>query len=217
MINRIFIAVFCFSLFVSTQQILAISIDNNKTTEWELISETNNIKVLERWVINEKELKVKERTGKMIINCSVNDVINLIKDTKRTPLWMKDAEQVKKLKVEGDNIWYVHTILDTPWPFNKQDMVSRYDIKEDKDHKTVRILISQDDKLVPKIKGVDRLDTFNAEWDITYIKGNKVKVTFTTISTKPPKYPSWAQDPVVRRVFINNLKNFKNLLNNKNN
>jgi len=213
MIKKIITLTLYLSLFLHTNLTSAINITINNATEWKLITETDGIKVFERWITNNKA-KVKERTGKMTINCSINDVIALIKNIKKTPLWIKDAEKVENIKTEDSNTWYVHTILDTPWPFNKQDMVSKYKIVENSNENEAKILITQDKKLLPPIKGIDRLDSFYATWEIYAIKNNKVKVIFTTTSTKPPKYPSWAQDPVVRRVFINNLRNFKKLLNN---
>ncbi len=185
----------------------------SNASNWELISESNGIQVLERWVTNDKNLKVKERSGKMTLNCSADDVLNLIEDTQRTGQWMDDVDEVKRLRTVDDKEWFVHTILDTPWPFNKQDMVSKYDVIRDDVHNIIRVLITKEDKLLPPQKGIDRLDTFNAEWVIEKVKDNKVKVTFTTKSTQPPKYPSWAQDPVVRKVFSNNLKNFKAIIN----
>lgn len=214
MTNRISLIVFFLVFSSITTTVLAIELEESNNTKWELISEDSGIFLSERWVTNNK-LKVKERTGKMHINCSISDVINLIHNDKQTHLWMKSAERVEVLKIVSNNEWYVHTILDTPWPFSKQDMVSRYRVETNKETKITRVFINQDGKLLPPIEDIDRLDTFNAVWVIEQVKEGKVKVTFTTTSTKPPEYPSWAQDPVVRKVFTSNLKNFKTLLNNK--
>ena len=151
----------------------------------------------------------------MTLNCSTEDVLDIIHDADQTHLWMRNAETVEVLKVVDDKEWYVHTILDTPWPFSKQDMVSKYTIVKSPDKDIVRVLIVKEDKLLPPLQEIDRLDSFSAVWIIESVKKNRVKVTFTTTSTKPPKYPSWAQDPVVRKVFTSNLRNFKALINNK--
>ncbi|MDA3892023.1 MAG: START domain-containing protein [Salinivirgaceae bacterium] len=201
-------------LIASTSSfIFASYYDEGSRSTWEVVNEENGIQVLERWVTNDKNLKVKERTGKMTLNCSIEEVIKLIADVERTHLWMCDVESVKKLKTLSDNTWFVHTVLDTPWPFSKQDMVSKYQIeRDDANHRAV-VFINKEDKLLPPQKDMDRLDTFDAEWVIEQVKENKVKVTFTTKSTQPPKYPSWAQDPVVRKVFFSNLRNFKRVIN----
>lgn len=211
--SRIVVIFLSFFVLFSIKNSQAKGLGGANTSAWELISESNGIKVLERWVTNEKNLKVKERTGKMTLRCSVDEVLELISDSKRTHLWMSNVEAVKVIKSVTADEWYVHTILDAPWPFNKQDMVSKYHIVENADHTYAKVFIEKEDNLLPPQNEMDRLDTFNAEWIIEQVKEGKVKVTFTTKSTKPPKYPSWAQDPVVRKVFFDNLKNFKAIVN----
>ena len=186
--------------------------EKESTTKWQVVSKEDGINVLERWVINEKNLKVKQRTGRMTLHCSANDVLNVISSTEKTPMWMKNAESVKRLKTINSNEWIVYTVIDTPWPFSKQDMVTRYKVIRLNDN-VIKVKIEQASSLLPPQKDMDRLDTFTAEWVIVPTDKNTVKVSFTTLSTKPPKYPSWAQDPVVRRVFASNMRNFKHLLN----
>jgi len=213
MSSKIIIFFLSFLFLNIVQYAHASDVNKESGSSWELINDDSGIQVLERWVINEKNLKVKERSGKMVLNCSVTEVLNLICDTKRTHLWMRNAEQVDKLKTVSDKEWYVHTILDTPWPFNKQDIVSKYTIVDNAETDVIMVVIVKEDKLLPPQKDIDRLDTFSAVWTIEKVKKNRVKVSFTTKSTKPPKYPSWVQDPIVRNVFFNNMKNFKYLLN----
>ncbi len=179
---------------------------------WELISESFGIKMYERWVELEKDVKVRERSGKMILHCSIEEVIELISDISRTQLWMNNVEKVEVIKSVSVKEWYQRTVLDAPWPFSKQDMISRYIVKHDKEKNVAKVTILRETNLYPEQDGVNRLDSFNAEWEIVAINENKVKVTFTTKSTKPPEYPCWVQDPVVRNMFFSNLKNFKKLL-----
>jgi hypothetical protein len=124
---------------------------------------------------------------------------------------MKNAESVKRIKIINQNEWVVYTIIDTPWPFSRQDMVTKYKVIKLSSN-IIKVKIEQASSLLPKKEDMDRLDTFTAEWVIIPTDKNTVKVSFTTLSTKPPKYPSWAQDPVVRRVFASNMRNFKHLL-----
>lgn len=210
--NRITIIII--SLFILSTTLYAK--DNpsaeNELFGWELITESFGIKVYERWVELEKDVKVRERSGKMTLHCSVEEVIELISDISKTQLWMNNVEKVEVIKSVSVKEWYQRTVLDAPWPFNKQDMVSRYMVDHNKEKNEARVSILRETNLYPKQDGVDRLDSFNAEWEIVAVNENKVKVTFTTKSTRPPEYPCWVQDPVVRNMFFSNLKNFKKLL-----
>lgn len=186
--------------------------ENRNIGAWELISVSDGVEMFERWIQIAAETKVRERTGKMIVNGTAKEALALVCDNTRAAEWMPNVEKVTVLKRKSNEDFFIHTILNTPWPFNKQDMVSEYKVSYDKQG-NIRVVITPEKCLLPKQKDVDRLDTFSAEWLIKPIGNHKVQITFTTKSTRPPEYPSWVQDPVVRRVFINNLKNFKALIN----
>lgn len=181
-------------------------------TKWVTVTKGDGIEVQERWITNEKNVKVRERSGKMNLDCSEKEILALIADETKTHLWMSNVESVKLIKKVSETEWYVHTQLSAPWPFGKQDMVSKYEVISNPADNTVKVLISPVNNLLPKQKEVERLETFFAEWELKTTERGKVKVTFTTKSTVPPEYPSWVQDPVVRKVFFANLRNFKSVL-----
>ncbi len=200
---------YLFILFVLASSLTNVCLAGNES-DWEFISEDSGIKMYERWIVTKSEQKVRERTGKMTINCDAQKVIDLIADEKRTHLWMNNVESVKMLKHLSAEHWIQRTVLDAPWPFNKQDMVSDYTVT--KTDKLIVIKITPANNEFPCQKGIERLDTFVAKWEIEPAGKNNVKVTFTTTSTIPPKYPAMVQDPVVRKVFVSNLRNFKKLI-----
>lgn len=179
---------------------------------WELVTESYGIRVYERWVETAANVKVRERSGKMVLHCSIEEVLDLISDISKLSLWMRNVEKVELLKSVDSSEWYQRTVLDAPWPFSKQDMVSRYIVHHIKGDTKANVSILKETKLYPKQDGIQRLDSFNAKWEIEQLNTDKVKVTFTTMSTKPPEYPCWVQDPVIRNMFFSNLKNFKKLI-----
>lgn len=180
--------------------------------KWEFIMNDDGIEVFERWVENEKKDKVKERTGRMTLNCSKAEVIDLIADATKTHLWMNNVESVNVIEKQSEDEWYIRTVMDAPWPFGRHDMVSQYTITKNKKGNKTTIYIKQATHKYPEQEGIDRLDSFIAKWEVVENNKNSVKVSFTTCSTKPPEYPSWMQDPVVRKVFLSNLRNFKKML-----
>lgn len=207
---RIYFLLFIF--FISLSKLSLSAIPNISEGDWELIIQNDGIEVFERWVETEEHIKVKERTGKMTLHCSEIEVINLIADATKTHLWMNNVESVKILSKTNCNEWYIRTVLDAPWPFGLQDMVSKYTIEKTANENKTIVYIDQANNIYPNQEGIDRLDSFVAKWEVTKTGKNTIKVSFTTCSTKPPEYPSWMQDPVVRKVFLSNLKNFKKVL-----
>lgn len=204
------ITIILFIIFIGKYITASNIIKNNDS--WVLVSSDNGINVMERSYITDENEKIKERTGTIILNSSINNVVDLISDVNKTKLWMKNVDDVNIIKIINENEWYEYIILNTPYPLNKQDMVSKYTIKHIGKNRIV-IIIENDAKLLPIKKNIDRVDNYSAEWDIEQVD-NSIVVTFTTKSTQPPKYPSWIQDKVVRKVFSNNLKNFKQIVSN---
>lgn len=181
---------------------------------WELIKSESGIQVYERWVVSKNKQKVRERSGEMVLNATKEEVLALISDVTKTKLWMQTVESSKIIKTYNEKEWLEYTLLDTPWPFSKQDMISKYKVTDDPSNKAIKVNIYLEPELVPKVEKVERMDGFSAEWYIQEIAPNKVRVTFTTISNRPPDYPCWMQDPVVRNIFYSNLRNFKKILTN---
>jgi len=207
--------IFLFTLFLCVC-FLPVSAGGNfeDKSGWELITSESGIQVYERWVLSKNKQKVRERSGQMTINASKEQVLALISDASKTKLWMQTVENARVLKSYNDNEWLEYTLLDTPWPFSKQDMISKYKVMTDAENNAIVVNIELKPELYPKVEKVERMDGFTAEWYIHEISPNKVKVTFTTISSRPPDYPCWMQDPVVRKIFFSNLKNFRKVLTN---
>ncbi len=208
-----FFVLFSLSLLLALPKTANIAFGAGSETDWELISEDDGIKMYERWIESKADKKVRERQGKMVLNTTVQAVVNLISDEKSTHLWMNNVESSVIIKRSSTTRWVQRTVLNAPWPFSKQDMVSDYNVSNLNNKVIINITPASSE--YPAQKNIERLDTFVARWEIEPLNKNKVQVIFTTTSTIPPKYPAMVQDPVVRKVFLSNLRNFKKLLNQK--
>jgi len=180
--------------------------------EWILVTEDKdyNIKVFERWVSVDKH-RARERSGKMVLKCRPDELLAILTDVKKTDIWMSNVEDCYVIRRNNDCEWFVYTLLDAPWPIGKQDIVSKYVITRCENK--IRLNIIQQTDLVAKRKNIERLDTFSASWEIVQVSENTVSVNFTTQSTQPSKYPNWAQDPIVRKTFLNNMRKLRRHVN----
>ena len=190
----------------------AVESETESESDWALVTEDKdcNIKVFERWVSVDKQ-RARERSGKMVLKCSPNDILAILTDVRKTDIWMSNVEDCYVISRKNDNEWFVYTLLDAPWPIGKQDIVSKYEVTKKGD--CIILNIRQQNNLVSKKKGIERLDTFSAQWEITPVSENTVNVCFTTQSTQPAKYPQWAQDPIVRKTFLNNMRKLRRHVN----
>lgn len=175
---------------------------------WVLVTEDKdyNIKVFERWISLDKQ-RARERSGKMLLKCTPDDLLAILTDPNKTDIWMSNVENCYIISRKDESEFYVYTLLDAPWPVGKQDIVSKYVITRS-DNK-IKLNIYQQTDLVAKKKNIERLDTFSASWEIVQVAENIVSVNFTTQSTQPSKYPNWAQDPIIRKTFLNNMRKLR--------
>jgi len=207
--KRIVFGIFLLISFIlQFDTLFAGEADND--AEWVLVTEDTDIKVFERWISVEKN-RARERSGKMVLNCKPEDLLAVITDPNKTDIWMSNVEECRIVRRINSNEWFVYTLMDAPWPIGKQDIVSKYTVV----HRDGRIYVNIDQQtdLIPKKKDIERLDTFSARWEITPVSENTVNVNFTTQSTQPAKYPQWAQDPIVRKTFLNNMKKLRRHVN----
>ena len=190
----------------------AIDSKTENESEWALVTEDKdcNIKVFERWVSVDKQ-RARERSGKMILKCSPDDILAILTDVRKTDIWMSNVEDCYVISRKNDNEWFVYTLLDAPWPIGKQDIVSKYEVTRKGDR--IILNIRQQNNLIARKKNIERLDTFSACWEIMPVSENTVNVSFTTQSTQPAKYPQWAQDPIVRKTFLNNMRKLRRHVN----
>lgn len=200
-----------FSIF-AINVALAGENDVDEDSDWALVTEDKdcNIKVFERWVSVDRE-RARERSGKMVLKCSVDDILAILTDVRKTDIWMSNVEDCYVISRKSDTEWFVYTLLNAPWPIGKQDIVSKYEVEKVGDG--IVLNIRQQNDLIAKKKNIERLDTFSARWEIMPVSENTVNVKFTTQSTQPAKYPQWAQDPIVRKTFLNNMKKLRRHVN----
>ena len=203
-----------FGIFLLISLMLQVNIvfagDADGDADWVLVTEDTDIKVFERWISVEKN-RARERSGKMVLNCKPDDLLAVITDPNKTDIWMSNVEDCYVISWKNDNEWFVYTLLDAPWPIGKQDIVSKYEVTRKGDR--IILNIRQQNNLIARKKNIERLDTFSACWEIMPVSENTVNVSFTTQSTQPAKYPQWAQDPIVRKTFLNNMRKLRRHVN----
>ncbi len=181
-------------------------------SEWICVKEDKGIALHERWVKVNDSLNVRERRGVFVVDCYLEEVIIFLKDYKTIDTWMKGVKQVRLLSEDDDNLIYL--IIGLPWPFTKRDLVARYSVLKQGDSTCVVQVQSESGGLKETEKMI-RINNYRATWTLTRFDSNKTKVEFNVFSNEPPVFPRWMQDPVIKKVFFNNLMRLKCQLNNE--
>ena len=172
-------------------------------TEWVCVKEDKDISLFERWVKVNDELNVRERMGQMVVECNINEASEYLGDYKTAQNWIKGVkESCLKNDIEED---LVYMVIGLPWPFANRDFFAKYSFFDTGDGQVVIRVESKypQQKLNPKCV---RIRNYSASWVLRKIDEEKTKIIFTTFSSEPPMFPQWMQEPVLKKVFYNNLK-----------
>ncbi len=186
--------------------------DNRSSSEWELDRNSDGVKTYTRWIVMDGSQKTRERKGETVINCSVNDLVMLLSDSKSAKNWMSGIKENYCLKQISISEWYTYTLFDIPWPFEQRDLISNYRVNSSEEGKKTTILISSREHYLPEKQSIKRLTNYTGTWTIIRITDEKVFVSFSAMSNMPPMFPRFIQDPVLIQMFHNNLVKLKKLM-----
>lgn len=186
-----------------------------KPETWTRVNTGSEIRLYERFVKINAGLEVKERRGEMTVNAPVKEVLSLISDPERTAEWMDHVSSADLLRRKSEAEWYTYTCFSLPWPFDNRDMVSLFRCIPNKDGSIVRVEMSSQETTIPLKPNIKRLRNFKASWELIALKAGQTRIAFTAVSFEAPEFPRIIQDKVMRKTFVGNLENFKELLEKK--
>lgn len=184
----------------------------NEARPWKLVEETGKITLYERWVEVNEDLEVRERKGIFTVNCPAEEAIKFICNADMAPSWMKGVSESYVIETLSETAWYTYTLYHIPWPFDNRDLVTQYRVVKDGKGSTF-IYLDSKEGVMPENEKVERLKTFHACWEVEEISPASTRITFTARTDEGPAFPRWIQDPIVKKAFISNLENLKELLN----
>ena len=180
--------------------------------EWKLVKNTGGVQTFFRWTRDSKGTSLRERKGVMTVNCSVQDAVKLLTDAGSTGKWMSGISENYNIARISQTEWYTYTLFSIPWPFSKRDLVSLNRMASDPSRGTVSIAIACQDRYVPLKPGITRLTDYHANWVITKLGDKTITISFSAMSSAPPVFPRPIQDPVIEKIFHNNLVRLRETL-----
>ncbi len=180
--------------------------------QWEEVRNNSGVITYVRWQHHNDGSRTRERKGDMKVDCSLEKTVEVLTDPAETKKWMSGVSENYVLSKSNPSEWFTYTLYSIPWPFSNRDLVSSFALRKDPGNKTVIInIISRADHIPPK-QGIERLKDYNATWTITETSHHKVQIEFSAMSNTPPMFPRYIQDPIIEKMFHNNLVRLRELL-----
>lgn len=167
--------------------------------KWEKVKSTDGVVTSVRWLYKSDGSKTRERKGEIQANSSTEKAFELLTNATAMKQWMSGVSENYRISRLSACQWYTYTLYNMPWPFNKRDLVSEYEIINQPGKKCIRIIINSRADFVPLKPGIERLIDYKAVWTIKEISRQQVHISFNVISNTPPLFPGFIQDPVIEK------------------
>lgn len=186
-----------FFLFIFTSSVLV-------QDDWDVEKTVDGIKAYSR---------LKEGKGyyefRTVFNAkgTLDQAKSLISNVPNFKNWMPKTLESKFLKKINENEFYGYTIIDTPWPASKRDLVFKATIKKI-GNKGFRIVIIGKPDFYPLDKDKVRLQEYNAEWRVIEISTGVLIIDYRASFEPGSSYPNWVIKNTIIDARIETSKNF---------
>ena len=181
-------------------------------SSWELIENSEGVKIYLRWVELSDKVKIRERKAEIMVHTTLDKTLKAITEAGEIKNWMSGVKKVMLLHRESPAKWYAYTLYGLPWPFNDREMITMCTLSYSSGKDKVFVNMRSSDESYPPAKGVERLTHYKANWELFEVKPQLVRMTFIARSDDPPAFPRCIQDPVIKKVFHKNMGNLKAML-----
>ena len=189
--------------------LIALSIEQvSAAGAWKKLNTGDDVSIYERWVEVNDNLTVKQRRVEITVTSTFSQVLSVLTDPSKTPLWMENVSESYRIKKVTDNQWYSYTYFKLPWPLDNRDLVCRSTLRNINEKESEITMVSTE-QYIPQKQDVKRFINYNAVWHITDLGKGEIKISLTVISYTSPEFPRIVQDPIVRNVFRQNMLRLK--------
>jgi hypothetical protein len=146
----------------------------------------------------------------MQVNCKIDDILYVLKNTETINNWVVNCKGVKLLKTEGtDQYYYIETSL--PTPFENRDMVYHFQYIEINNNQ-VRVNVTGVPGYIQFNKGVVRMLKADGYWLLTSTDKDNTDVTYQMHVEPGGSIPAWLSNPFIKNVPFSTFKELRNIV-----
>ncbi len=165
--------------------------DSEPTTDWILLSEKDNIRVLKKTEVEGTETPFKAEAE---IDASVEQVLNIILDFERKPEWSPKCERVMTIKKYSDLNYFVKEKYLTPWPLKDREFFLLGEIIINRNG--IIVTAHSDDPQGLADPECVTAEVFDLDITLTRLPGNRTAMVFIFQGDLKGWFPKWLNDLV---------------------
>jgi hypothetical protein len=206
--SLILLSFFLISGFRTTSEKTFLTDDSaspDKSANFTLVRSDENISIYTRWIPATETRMTRQIKAEFVIDCSIDNIISVLKDEKSYTQWMKATKTYYRLKTINDNQWLAYIQFSIPWPLNNQDCILKYEVHQNEDKSQTEITLQGEPDFLKSYEGVERISHMEGSWIITRIDGGKSLVEYYMYSKQAPKFPTWITDPLIQKNLLKTM------------
>ena len=174
---------------------------------WKLVKEESGIKVYTK---TEPGSDYKAFKSEMQLNCKIESIVEVLKNSDSINNWIVNCKGIKKLKSEeNDQYYYIETLL--PFPFKNRDMVYHFQYTEINSVQ-IRVNVTGIPDYIPTVEGIVRLAKANGYWLLTSINISNTAITYQMHVEPGGMIPAWLANPFIVNVPFSTFKELRNII-----
>jgi hypothetical protein len=175
-----------FSLLLHGAAVLPAQEDT--TANWKLEKDKNGIKVFTRVAEGSKFKEYKSETE---IEASPEKLLEILLDVEKYPEWMANVDVADILDQEGEENYYIYSMVNVPWPFEDRDEVTLSEVSKDSGSGTITIRIEILPDYIGETKGVVRIPSGKGLWVFKPLENGKTWVYHQFRGDPGGNIPAW--------------------------
>lgn len=177
--NRILLAVL---LVVAT-----LPFDSVFATQWNLAKEKDGIKIF--------TAKLPDQAFKAVrVECLIaarpEQLLALLLDINNNHEWVYKTKSSRRLKTISPTELIYYAQMESPWPFSNRDIIAHLKVSRQSD-KIIIIDSKAKPDYIPDEEDVVRIQSSKAQWTLTSIQDNMVKVEYVIQFDPGGNIPPW--------------------------
>jgi hypothetical protein len=193
----------CFLLFIFT---LFTGFNSGKEKKWKLEKYKNGIKIFSNVPEGETIKQVKAFTT---VNSSLSTIISVLIDVPNYTQWIYNCSESNCLKKINNYSMIYYSVSDVPWPLYNRDLVLKNTVSQNKKTKVIYSISTPVVNVVPKKKGMIRIENMYGKWTITPKENGIVLLEYFLKLDVGGNVPDWIVNLFIENGPYQSMLHFK--------
>ncbi|QQS50721.1 MAG: START domain-containing protein [Bacteroidota bacterium] len=172
--------------------------------QWKLEKKEGGIEVYTRPV---EGSEYKEFKAEMVLDCSMDAILELLKDADNFYKWLHNCKSSKLLKRIDHTLQYNYTVTELPFPFDNRDMIFKAQFSVSNGiHK---ISLEGTPNYIQEQTNLVRMKDAKGSWIFTPLDDSKIKVSYQLWVDPGGAIPAWLSNLKVVEIPYESLNNMR--------